>query len=417
MKTAAGRLLATAACFLAASAGLRAGTFDLDEAPESAWPLRWSAVANFRYASTSDVASWLTGGTNKLRYGGSDTAGAGVGNRDANVFSIPQASLLLDAQTPSGPRLHVQLGLSADTESNSAATIGIQEIYASIAHRWDQGDGSARAGAFIPQISWEHPNKGWSTEYTLTPSAIGSWIGEEVRTYGAEGTWETPPAPDRLALTAGAFSGGDQVGAILLKRGWSLDDFESDLNQSLPLPGGTATTQPFRELDGRLGGYGRVNLHIDDDLVRLGGGYWNNNGNINAKSTLNQQPAPGLQVWGTQFWDAGGQLNWRRWTVLSQFIHGESASLSTPREDWESWYALAAYSLRNWMLSGRYDHFWVGGGLESGYALTSALQCDLTARDKISLEYIYLLADPNLATGRQQKDEIIQLNYRLRVGS
>ena len=50
-------------------------------------------------------------------------------------------------------------------------------------YRW-----SVKAGAFFPTISLENDDLGWTSPYTLTPSAINSWIGDELRTIGSEGT-------------------------------------------------------------------------------------------------------------------------------------------------------------------------------------------------------------------------------------
>ena len=47
---------------------------------------------------------------------------------------------------------------------------------------------SVKTGAFFPTISLENDDLGWTSPYTLTPSAINSWIGEELRTIGSEGT-------------------------------------------------------------------------------------------------------------------------------------------------------------------------------------------------------------------------------------
>ena len=45
---------------------------------------------------------------------------------------------------------------------------------------------SVKTGAFFPTISLENDDLGWTSPYTLTPSAINSWIGEELRTIGSE---------------------------------------------------------------------------------------------------------------------------------------------------------------------------------------------------------------------------------------
>src|SRR5258705_9405197 len=53
------------------------------------------------------------------------------------------------------------------------------------AFRW-----SIKAGAFFPPISLENTEIGWTSPWTLTPSAINAWVGEELRTIGLEGRSE-----------------------------------------------------------------------------------------------------------------------------------------------------------------------------------------------------------------------------------
>lgn len=42
-----------------------------------------------------------------------------------------------------------------------------------------------RGGVFFPPVSLENPGPAWTTVYTITQSALNSWIGEEVRPTGA----------------------------------------------------------------------------------------------------------------------------------------------------------------------------------------------------------------------------------------
>ena len=49
-----------------------------------------------------------------------------------------------------------------------------------------------KAGAFFPTISLENDDIGWTSPYTLSASAINTWIGEELRTIGTEGTLRFP---------------------------------------------------------------------------------------------------------------------------------------------------------------------------------------------------------------------------------
>jgi hypothetical protein len=44
-----------------------------------------------------------------------------------------------------------------------------------------------KAGAFHAPISLENRAAGWESPYTLSYSAINTWLGEELRTIGVEG--------------------------------------------------------------------------------------------------------------------------------------------------------------------------------------------------------------------------------------
>ncbi len=58
---------------------------------------------------------------------------------------------------------------------------------------------SVKAGAFFPTISLENDDLGWTSPYTLTPSAINSWIGDELRTIGSEAIFAgTAAMPEHL---------------------------------------------------------------------------------------------------------------------------------------------------------------------------------------------------------------------------
>ena len=58
----------------------------------------------------------------------------------------------------------------------------------------------------------------------ITPSAINSWIGEEVKVVGVEGTATHPLAGGRLSGTFGLFGFNDTAGTQLAFRGWALHD-------------------------------------------------------------------------------------------------------------------------------------------------------------------------------------------------
>ncbi|HEY7006467.1 MAG TPA: hypothetical protein VH392_08290, partial [Sphingomicrobium sp.] len=83
---------------------------------------------------------------------------------------------------------------------------------------------SARAGLMWPPVSLEHEGADWHVTDSITPSAINSWIGEEVRPVAAEGTISANPGSHRLHATAALFAANDTSGTLLTFRGWALHD-------------------------------------------------------------------------------------------------------------------------------------------------------------------------------------------------
>ncbi len=101
------------------------------------------------------------------------------------------------------------------------------------------------SGAFYPPMSLENRATGWETPYTLTPSPISSWIGEEIRTIGLEGQvdWlgtRTGHSFD-LQLTGALFGWNDPAGTMIALNGFVLDD-----RQTTSLRRASASRAPIR---------------------------------------------------------------------------------------------------------------------------------------------------------------------------
>jgi hypothetical protein len=87
------------------------------------------------------------------------------------------------------------------------------------AWRW-----SVKAGAFFPPVSLENTELGWTSPWTLTPSAINTWVGEELRTIGTEGMLEWRSEARTLAFMASIYGWNDPAGVLVADRGWALHD-------------------------------------------------------------------------------------------------------------------------------------------------------------------------------------------------
>jgi hypothetical protein len=95
---------------------------------------------------------------------------------------------------------------------------------------------SARAGLMWPPVSLEHEGADWHVRDSITPSAINSWIGEEVRPVAAEATASATLGSHKLRATAALIAANDTAGTLLTFRGWALHDRTTLAFNRQPLP-------------------------------------------------------------------------------------------------------------------------------------------------------------------------------------
>lgn len=142
-------------------------------------------------------------------------------------------------------------------------------------HKRPLPQGSVRSdykvGAFYPPISLEHVGRLWTSPYTITPSVLNSWVGEELRTVGVQGKWtwmgRHRSSPHDFSVTTALFGGNDSTGALIAWRGWIRTDRQTGLGGSVSIgdlptfrPGmpfqlQDPDSEPFIEVDDRLGFY------------------------------------------------------------------------------------------------------------------------------------------------------------------
>ncbi|WP_313802908.1 hypothetical protein [Sphingobium sp.] len=126
---------------------------------------------------------------------------------------------------------------------------------------------SARAGLMWPPVSLEHSGPEWAVTNSITPSAINSWIGEEVKVVGGELSASINAGTHKLSVTGGLFDSNDTAGALLAFRGWALHDRKILLGRRQPLPpldAFSASIQPS---------FSHPTLEIDPGFFRRPGYY------------------------------------------------------------------------------------------------------------------------------------------------
>jgi hypothetical protein len=169
--------------------------------------------------------SWVNGGFGKLR-SGSDGAfqfQPQIGN--LNLVWKPQFSWSLGA---------IVVGSIQGGQRND---VGLSQAY--LIYRPMRGSKtafSARAGLMWPPVSLENEGADWHVKDSITPSAINSWIGEEVRPVAAEATIGTSLGGHQVRATAAVMAANDTSGTLLTFRGWALHDRTTIAFRRQPLP-------------------------------------------------------------------------------------------------------------------------------------------------------------------------------------
>jgi hypothetical protein len=138
-------------------------------------------------------------------------------------------------------------------------------------------------GAFYPRLSLENVDAGWASPYTITPSAINTWIGEELRAFGAEfGVSRRPQSlggRHSFSLFGSVYWKNDPAGTLLSWKGWSMHDRQTRFGDEIPMPpvpqiqAGAAFeaqapyVEPFKEIDDRAGWYLGADWAVDRRLL------------------------------------------------------------------------------------------------------------------------------------------------------
>ena len=316
--------------------------------------VKLSTMSDFRMVLPSQQKSYLDGGLGKTHYGNLPNKG-GLG------LHFNQAIL-----QASGTMVIPELTFMVDGRVNPEYGLGIDLIEAWARYRpAPTGDlsWSVKAGAFFPPGSLENGEIGWTSFWTLTPSAINSWIGNEIRVIGTEGTvkWQNEEIGP-LTLMGAVFTNNDPAGVMIADRGWSFDDRVSGLFEKNRLPDAMTATfrRPgpfqeflFEETDGKVGWYGDLTWEPENiggfEIMRY------DNGADAAKAHR------GVFAWHTDFWNFSAQTQFGNVTLLAQAMTGDTIIKPTPTirnvTNFSSAYGLVGYDMGDWWLAGRLEFF------------------------------------------------------------
>lgn len=370
--------------------------------PDLFSPQAFEGLVDIRAIGVDGQPSYLDGGFGRTRYGG-----AGAGDFKGEL-SLADAALVWK------PQFTWALGAIVDVEHQDGQQHPFDLVQAYLTFRPTlPGDTrfTARAGFYYPPVSQEHEGPSWAVANTITPSAINSWIGEEVKVVGGEARVSRRFGDSEVAATAGLFGYDDTAGTLLTFRGWGFTDIKATAFGQFNLPPidpymawrQPPYTQSTAEIDGRVGYYGRLDWSWG--RLNLNAFYYDNRGD---KTGVNSN---WQWAWNTRFWNFGLSYDVDDSTrILSQVMTGHTL-MGYPDYDDPEWinlgftsaYLLATHSFGRSGITGRAEYFSTHDANfdpgaddpednrgEHGWALTAAYRYDLTAQARWMLELMHI---------------------------
>ncbi|WP_157592790.1 hypothetical protein [Pseudoalteromonas citrea] len=296
--------------------------------------------------------AWTAGGWGMSRFG-----------TQSNVINVSRAALEGRLELSSAWSGNVVAQYVPDPDHK----LGLTEAYLSYQPLSKRYQLRARVGAFYPRMSLENTAAAWSSPYTYQYSSLNAWLGEEVRTFGAEFELKRPARRFRskydVSFLGAVYKGNDPAGSLLAWRGFTPHDRQSVINERIqfaPLYALMAPqlaqqgqfVEPFSEVDGRFGYY--LGTHIEylkRHSLRV---YWyDNNGDPSVLNHKTQQYA-----WDTKFWSIAWRSKLSKQTqLIMQAMFGNTAMGERRGVDnnFNSWFVMLSHSWQGYRVSGRVE--------------------------------------------------------------
>jgi hypothetical protein len=372
------------------------------------------ASLDLRMVESDGRESYLDGGLGKLRFDGSDD-GLQLGRaRFAWRDTI-------------GGNWHANVDVSAWSLHDHNA-IDLTEAWL----EWRPVPTSAwrsnlKIGAFYPPISLEHRAPGWTNPYTISSSALNTWVGEELRTIGigyeldhlgiAEGgRWD-------VGAHAAVFGWNDPAGVILAFRGFSLNDRQTPLFGRIGTYAFGYREQRvlFSEIDHRPGFHVGAYAKNDSGLELRALHYDNRADPTVFKASI------GDFAWRTRFnslgarYDGPGGL-----AVIAQWLKGTTDAGPSPSNRWgyRTGFVLLAREFGKHRFAVRYDDFdvWMNwprtpAADEYGHAFTLGWTWKLQEHIELATEWLQVDSDTGKRAALGQpvdaREKSLQLAIRL----
>jgi len=265
-------------------------------APLAAAQDRFTTIAelDLRWVAAQGTNSYLNGGDGVLRF-------------DPQHDDLRLGHVMLDSR----------LRLAYDDHDRNFADLSEAYLEArpfpAQSIRWD-----LKAGAFFMPVSLENRGPGWTDVYTITPSALNTWLGEEFRTIGTEveARWlgASRGYLGDVALVGAVYGWNDPAGVLLADRGFGLTDRPSTLFGGH----GNPPDSFYHEVDDRPGYYAGLTWRHHDRLEVRALRY-DNRADPGAETAT-------AHAWRTRFSSVGARLEPdASWTFILQYLDGDTA--------------------------------------------------------------------------------------------
>lgn len=386
----------------------------------------FTGYADARLSYSSGEPSWLDRGLGKTRYG-SDASG-----NDEVRFNLAEAALLID--TKYSWEISSFINIKFDPEQTN--NVDVVEAYFKYNKLMDAGYRvEARLGAFYPHISLENYDIAWTSPYSITPSAINSWIGEEIKTTGLEISAEKEFENQAISVNAGIFDYNDTAGTILFFRGWALHDSKISLFSDFPLPDVDALSQTgmFRRQDP----YTVPHFKADDRPGYFVGfdweyfGYFTLNGLYYDNRARPEIRIGGQYGWESDFLNLGLTIDYFEDTeIFGQYLKGNTKmgpdlGFRPADADYESFYIMLSHKVGNHRISARYDDFAMidqtlverNNNNEDGHAWMLAYSYDLFEGQRIMVELLKVTSErvdrADFGLPAKTNETQLQASYRI----
>jgi len=202
---------------------------------------------------------------------------------------------------------HVHLVGRTDGGDSKHGVLGIAEAFVEGNLFSDTSRLRVRGGILFLPTSFENIDALWENPFTISSSALNTWLGEELRPVGVDTTYFN----NGFMLGATIFRGNDTLGALPPVRGWALSNRWTLAGEKVPV-NSRVFTSVSAETDSRLGWSAR--------------GGWTGR-HLSLQYSYLDNRSDGLRYddlynWNTKFHIVGGGYHAGAWTFAAESLWG-----------------------------------------------------------------------------------------------